>query len=213
MPLYDYEGVEVAGALDPESAKALQEKAAEAEALKAKTTEFETTLKEKEAELEKLSKKDFNFQRLREKSEEEITEMQKKMSEKDRAAFQEQLELSKEVGAMRKEKENEQKTGLLNRLGGNNEELKAKIEAEVMNARKMYGVKSDVAVSLEDEYRRASIIVQGEIPRANPIFSGYRPSYTPPDLSEKPFTETEKGKESLKAWFPAVASKIYKEKK
>lgn len=211
--LYDENGAEVTGALDPESAKALQEKAAEAETLRTKTVEFETTLKEKEAELEKLSKKDFNFQRLREKSEEELTEMQKKMSEKDKVTFQEQLALSKEVAAMQKRKEDEDKAVILNKYAGNNEELRAKIETEVANARKMYGVKPDVAVSLEDEYRRASILVQGEIPRANPIFSGYRPSYTPPDTSEKPFTETEKGKDSLKAWFPEVASRIYKDAK
>src|SRR3990167_4840935 len=87
MSYFNDEGDEVEGVLSPEEAKALQEKAAAAEAAALKVAEYEAQLKEKEEELAKLSKKDFDYGRLRDKTKAELDEMRQKLSEKDKMLF------------------------------------------------------------------------------------------------------------------------------
>lgn len=80
--LFDAAGEKVEGALDPDAAKDLQEKADKAE-------ELTKTIEEKEAELKKLADKDLNFSNFRNKSKEEKEEMMKDWGEKEKILMSE----------------------------------------------------------------------------------------------------------------------------
>lgn len=207
--LFNENGDKVEGALDPESAKSLQEKAASADTAAAKVVEVEAALKEKEAELNKMSKKDYDYKRLREKTEEEIEEMKSKMNEKEKMLLTEVVELTKERQAEKERSFKEAKSEILSSLCKGDKEFEKKVEEN----EKLLAGEAVTAGELEDRFRKAYILAKGELPRANPIFSGYSPSYSDPNTTQKKFTDTEQGKESVKKWFPEAADKIYKEKK
>lgn len=207
--LYDDNGDPVEGALDPEAAKALQEKAAAADEALKKAGELEATLKEKEEALGKLSKKDFDYGRLKDKTDAELTEMKKKMSEKEKMMLDEVVSLTKERDAEKEARYLEAKTEILNSLSGGDAELKKSIE----EAEKDLAGEAKTPKELEDRFRKAYILAKGETPRRSPIFSGYSSSYREPDEKKERFTDSADGKASLTAWFPQLAGKIYKEEK
>jgi chromosome segregation ATPase len=201
MPYYDADGEEIEGVLSPEEAKALQDKTAELEAKAAKAEELEETLKQKEEELTKLSGKDLNFKRLRDKTEQEIEDMKQKKSEKEKMLLTEVAELTKERDGEKQARFNEVKESVLKDLSGGDEALRKSIEA----AEKELTGQALTAKEIEERYRKAFILAKGVAPARNPIYS-----YTEPSTVKKDFTETDEGKESLKAWFPEIAGKIIK---
>jgi DNA repair exonuclease SbcCD ATPase subunit len=203
-PLYDADGEEIEGALSPEEAKALQERAAELEGRAQKAVELEEALKQKEEELVKLSNKDYNFKRLRDKSEQEVEDMKKKMSEKEQMLLTEVVELTKERDLEKQARFNEVRENVLKSLSGDDEGLRKSIEA----AEKELKGEALTPKELEERYRKAYILAKGVMPVRNPIYSGYVSSYSEPETGKRDFTETEEGKESLKAWFPEIAGKI-----
>lgn len=207
--LYDSEGNQIEGGLSPEEATALQEKVTAAEAATAKATELEAQLKEKEEQLGKLSKKDFDYGRLREKTAIEIDDMKKKMSEKEKLLLDEVMATRKQLDDKEKAEFDETRKDVLASLSGGDAEK----EKAILAAEKELVGEAKTPRELEDRLRKASILATGETPRRNPIFSGYRSSYSEIDKTKERFTNTETGKASLKAWFPQMASKILKEEK
>lgn len=204
--LYDEDGNLIEGAATPEELKALQEKQAELEAKAAQAAELDAKLKEKEDELAKLSSKDLNFKRLREKSEAELDEVRKKMTEKEKLLLTEVMELTKEREEEKNRKFLETKTEVLDSLSNGDESLKKAIEL----AEKELAGEAKTPKELEDRFRKAYILAKGEAPTRNPLFSGYSSSYREPNLEAKKFDETDKGKESIKTWFPGIANKVIK---
>lgn len=209
MPLYDEDSNPVEGALTPEEAKTLQDKMAELEEKAKKTDELSKSLEEKEKELSKLGTKDFNFQKLREKSEEELETFKSKMSEKEKLMLTEIMDLRKERDEESEKAFTEAKEEILSALAGSDAELRKKIE----EAEKELTGEALTANELEQRYRKAYILAKAEVPRANPVFSGYTASYKDPTTKVKNFTDSESGKESVTKWFPDLVSKIYKDKK
>ncbi len=195
--------------LSPEQIKELQEKAASAEAASTKAAELEVQLKEKEEQLTKLSKKDFDYGRLRDKTESQIEEMKKKMSEKEKMLLDEVMQLTTERDAEKQARYEETAKEVLTSLSGGDKE----IEKSILAAEKELAGEAKTVKELEDRLRKAYILWKGEAPRRNPIFSGYSSSYREPGEKKERFTDTNEGKESLKKWFPQIASKIYKEDK
>lgn len=205
MKYFDADGNEVE-TLSPEEVEALKKQTEEYEGKAKAAEELEIKLQEKEAELVKLSNKDYNFKRLREKTEEEVEEMKKKMSEKEKLLLTEVFDLTRERESEKNRRFQETKDEVLKSLAGGDESLQKSIEA----AEKELSGEATTPKELEDRYRKAYILAQGERPKANPLFSGYSSSYSEPDLGKKNFADTEKGKESLKTWFPNLADKIIK---
>lgn len=208
MAYYNDEGELVEGVLSPEETKALQEKAAAAEAAAAKTAELEAQLKEKEEAISKLSNKDYNFGKLREKTEQEIEDMKKKMSEKEKLLLDEVMATRKQLDDKEKAEFEETRREVLASLTGGD----ADKEKAILAAEKELAGEAKTSKELEDRLRKASILATGEPPKRNPIFSGYRASYREPDEQKQRFTDSEEGKASLKAWFPSIADKILKDK-
>lgn len=209
MALHDENGAEVEGALNPTQAKELQDKLVAAEATAAKATELETQLKEKEEVLAKLSKKDFDYGRLREKTSAEIEDMKKKMSEKEKMMLDEVIATRKELDDKKQAEFDETRKEVLKSLSGGDQEKQKSIEA----AEKLLAGEAKTPKELEDRLRKAYILDQGVAPTRNPIFSSYSPSYREPSEKKQRFTDTDEGKASLKAWFPNIAGKVYKDEK
>jgi len=177
--------------------------------LEQKAAELEAKLKEKEEQIAKLSNKDLNFTRFKDKTEAEVNEMKKKMTEKEKMLTTELYELTKERQVEKEKSYNEAKQEILNSLSKGDKDLAKRIEDQ---ADSLAG-EAVTASELEERLRKGFILAQGELPRANPIFSGYSPSYRDPNNTEKRFSETVTGKESITKWFPELAAKIYKDKK
>lgn len=194
------------GNMTQEEIDAMQQKITELEEKAEKVDELANSLKEKEEELSKLSKKDFNFQRLREKSDTEIEEMKKKMSEKEKMLLTEVMELTRERQEEKEIAHKEYVREIINNLSKGDKELAKKIEAQEKN---LIG-EGRTPAEIEERYRKAYIMEMAEMPRANPIFSGYSPSYSDPNVDAKRFTDTDTGKDSVTKWFPSLAPKIYK---
>lgn len=207
MPYFNDEGEEVQGVLPPEEAAKLQEQIKVLEEKSKTATELETKLKEKEEELAKVSNKDLNFKRLREKSEAEVEDLKKKMTEKEKLLLNEVMELTKEKDAEKQARFDEAKEEVLKSLSGGDENKRKAIEM----AEKDLAGEAKTPKELEDRYRKAFILSEGTAPTKNPLYSGYSSSYREPNLQPKAFTDTDQGKESLKKWFPGIASKIIKE--
>ncbi len=210
MPLYDEEGNELEGALTPEEAKALLDKTMELEAKAKLADELDGKLKEKEAELSKLSTKDLNFQKLRDKSETEIEELKSKMSEKDKMILTEVMDLRKEKAELEQKVAERTKADVFKSLGVVDETSKAAVELALKEIGGLGNART--AEEIEAKYRTAYIVAKGEAPVKNPIFSSYTPGYREPDLTEKRFTETDTGKDSIRKWFPSIADKVLKDK-
>lgn len=204
--LYDEDGNAVEGAASPEELKALQEKQTELEAKAKEAEDLGLRLKEKEEALQKFSNKDFNFQKLRDKSEEEIAALKTKMSEKEKLLLDEVMELRREKDEEKSRRFAETKEEVLKQLSGGDDAKRKSIEL----AEKELVGEAKTPKELEDRYRKAFVLSQGQAPGRNPLYSGYSSTYREPDLTPKNFTETEQGKDSLRKWFPEIANKIIK---
>ncbi len=206
--MYDADGNEVEGVLSPEEAKALQEKTTALEEKAKLADDLQLRIAEKEAELEKLSSKDTNFTKLRNKSEAEIEALKTKMSEKDKMVLEEVMDLRREKSELEQKIEGRTKADILKSFGAD-ENMEKKIDLALKEIGGLGNAKTPEEI--EARYRTAYIVAQGVAPTKNPIFSGYSASYREPDERPKNFTETEQGKDSLRKWFPDLASKVIKE--
>lgn len=197
--LYDDDGNEVELGIEVDQIKELQEKAA-------KTDDMLKAMEEKEVELQKLRDKDINFDKFRHKSETEKEEIKSKLNAKEKM-------LMAEIEDLRTERETEKKSALdkhkdmvLNRLTAD-PDLRKSIELRV----KEFAGEATTAEELEDRLRKSYILEVGSKPGVNPLNS-YVPTNGYTEYREQKFVDTQKGKESISAWFGAdMAKKIIKE--
>lgn len=199
MPLYDDDDNVVEGALTPDEAKELQEKAAKAD-------ELQKSIEEKEKELAKFRNKDINFTELRHKTEEEKAAIMEKASEKEKLVLKELMDLRKEREDEKKARFEAARESLLKGLAGDDDELKKSIELRA----KQWG-EPKTPEELEQRYNDAFTLIKSTKPSVSPLREYYPASSYQGEQKPKKFTETEQGKQSVKTWFPDLAKKIYKE--
>ena len=129
------------------------------------------------------------------------------MSEKDKLVLNEVMDLRREKAELEQRVEERTKRDILKSFGAD-EKLEKSIELALKEIGGLGNAKTPEEI--EARYRTAYIVAKGEAPGKNPIFAGYSASYREPDMADKKFTETERGQESLKKWFPSIAGKIIK---
>jgi len=188
MPtLYDENGDLVEGALDPDSAKELQEKAE-------KFAEFEKALEEKESELEKLRQKDLNFKNLNWKNQKELEEKTADWSDTEKA-------LRDELAALREGQNapiERTKNDYLEQLSGGDEKLKEKLLSKYEVLGKNANTEQDIKAALND----AALLVENEISRSSNPVNTFQPSSLGSGLPRKTnvnFADTEEGKNLAKS--------------
>ena len=188
MPtLYDENGDLVEGALDPDSARELQEKAE-------KFAEFEKALEEKESELEKLRQKDLNFKNLNWKNQKELEEKTADWSDTEKA-------LRDELAALREGQNapiERTKNDYLEQLSGGDEKLKEKLLSKYEVLGKNANTEQDIKAALND----AALLVENEISRSSNPVNTFQPSSLGSGLPRKTnvnFADTEEGKNLAKS--------------
>lgn len=159
-----------------------------------------------EAEYEKLKNKDYNFRTLKEKVTKTEKDAERKVESKKEELdkYAEQIHQANEdmISRQRRFEETQLssvKKRVLRELCGDDEELLQKVEfhASLLN---LDAIDED---QLRDKYGKGYILATATMPQINPInrantgsTSGYQKA------KEKRFTETDKGKESYKSFFP-----------
>ena len=188
MPtLYDEEGNLVDGALDPDSAKELREKAE-------KLAEFEKALGEKETELEKLKQKDMNFKHLNWKNQKELEEKTAHWSDTEKALRDKLARLEAGQSAPIERTKND----YLEQLSGGDEKMKEKLLSKFEVLGKNANTEQDIKDALDD----AAALVEREISKsANPV-NTFQPSSLGSGLPRKTntnFADTDEGKNLAKS--------------
>ncbi len=199
--LYDENDQPIEGALTPDEAKVIQEKAARVE-------ELEKNLAEKDAEYKKLKDKDMNFEAMKEMNEARKAELLDKASSDKKLVLQELFDLRKGIEDEKKAKFEEARRMLLDGLAGNDESLQKAIELRA----KQWG-DSKTIEEMKQRYSDAAILEKAGKPDIR-TFNAYYPttSYQGDSTSKKRFTDTQEGKDLMTTNFPQFAKKIYKEK-
>ena len=190
--LYDENGDSVEGALDPDSARELQEKAE-------KFAEFEKTLEEKESELEKLRQKDTNFRSFSTKNKKELEERTKDWDNEKKILLDEIVQLKEYNDRNQDATVGKTKRELLDSLAGGDEKMKEKLEREY----EVIG--GNNAITPEDVkslMNKAATYVDFEIRNSSNPVNTFQPSSLGSGLPRKTnvnFADTEEGKNLAKS--------------
>lgn len=116
IKLYDADGNVVEGALPPDMAKELTDKASKVDNL--------------EQELNKFRDKDFNFKKYREKTKDEQDKMRSEMSSKERMLLDEIEDLRTQIGAKDEATLGAARNTLLDQLSGGDKDFREQLEKE-----------------------------------------------------------------------------------
>lgn len=189
--LYDDAGNQIEGALSPDEAKALQEKAALADTLQAQ-------VKEKDEALTKLQDKDFNFENLRKASADEREKILSQHSARERVLIEQIEAQNKSIEEMGAGAIKEATNDMLSILAGDDADLKAQIELAAKDFVGEAKTKEEIAKRLEKAYT----IVKGMKPTINPL-NRFTPAGPQSDMAGgTKFINTQTGKDTYKAFFP-----------
>ena len=189
--LYDDAGNQIEGALSPDEAKVLQEKAALADTL-------QNQVKEKDELLTKLQDKDFNFESLRKASAEEREKLLANHSEKERKLIEQIEKQNSLIEGISASQIAENKTSVLEALAGTDEDLKKQIELAASEFAGEAKTKEEWAARLSKAYT----IVKGMKPTINPLnrFTAAGPQSDMAGGTK--FINTQTGKDTYKSLFP-----------
>lgn len=189
MIYYDADGNAVEGVLSPDEAKAVQEKAAQADRYA--------------EELSKLKEKDFNFSEYRRATEEQKEALLKNFTEKEKGFVREIENTNKSNAELQKTLLEEHKEYVLRELSGGDEEYRKKIEE---TAKIKFGDEPLSKKSMEERYLDAATLIKGSRPQINPLnrYSPVREYHAP--TTKEGFSRTPDGDALFREKFPKIAA-------
>lgn len=163
-----------------------------------KVNELTGKIEALEKELSGLKEKDYNFDRFRHKTEEEKKEIIEGMTQKEKLLYERIDGLEKDRETEKMARMNETKDVVLDQLAGVDADLKKAIELQ----EKEFIGHALTPKEYEERLRKAYTLVKGYKPRANPLHTPLGTTYREPDISQKRYTDTEKGRKQYAAMYP-----------